>query len=119
MASSRRARRCSIFSLEPLSPRSPASAFGITFVLTVVTAVDLGPRVTIVLVDFDPDDDIVVEVCARPGDETNPRAKIDAIIVFTFYSFRIFSNAFVTDSPEKRSLIVDNFPLWLGLHARE
>ena len=89
MASSRRARRCSIFSFAPLSPRSPASAFGITFVLTVVTAVDLGPRVTIVFVDFDPDDDIMLDVCARAGDETNPRAKIDAIIVFTFYSFRI------------------------------
>lgn len=75
MASSRRARRCSIFSLAALSPCSPASAFGITFVLTVV------------LVDFDPDDDIMFDVCARAGDETNPRAKIDAMIVFTFHSF--------------------------------
>jgi hypothetical protein len=62
-------------------------------VLTLVTAVDLCPGVTIVLVDFAPDGAIVFEVCARTGAETTPRAKIAAMIVFTFHSFRERRNA--------------------------
>jgi hypothetical protein len=100
MASSRCARRCSIFSLAPLSPRSPASAFGITFVLTVVTAVDLGPCVTIVLVVFDPEGDIVFDIWAKAGAEPKPSTKTDAMIIFTFHSFKFQQSNSQLSQPE-------------------
>jgi hypothetical protein len=56
-------------------------------VVTVVTAVDLAPFVTTVLLDFAPDD-VVLVVCANAGDARSVVATSDAINLFIASSCR-------------------------------
>jgi hypothetical protein len=65
----------------------PLDLFGVTFVVTVVVAVDLAPFVTIVLlVVLPPEDELVFVVCASAGDVINATAAMDprsAFMAFT------------------------------------
>jgi hypothetical protein len=61
--------------------------FGVTFVVTVVVAVDLAPFVTIVfVVALAPEDELVFVVCASAGDAIKATAATDPRSAFMAFS---------------------------------